>query len=171
MFCTKCGYMIKSNFKFCPKCGAKQPDVVVQHLSADSGEYPKGIQGMDQAVVEVNNSSIAEATVMTAPKLSVSVRYKLDGRTATATLVLPCVIGRIHECQLQLTDEKVSQQHAKVSLENNAVMIEDLGSLNGTYVNGEKIEGPVELLSGDEVVVGMTNLFFVVSASDSVDAT
>lgn len=171
MFCVKCGHPLKSNFKFCPKCGAKQPDVVVQHLSADSGEYPKGIQGTNQAVVEVNNSSAAKATEIAPPKLSVSVRYKLDGRTATTTLVLPCVIGRIHECQLQLTDEKVSQQHAKVSLENNAVMIEDLGSLNGTYVNGEKIEGPVELLSGDEVVIGMTNLFFVVSASDNADAT
>lgn len=171
MFCVKCGHPLKSNFKFCPKCGAKQPDVVVQHLSADSREYPKGIQGTNQAVVEVNNSSAAKATEIAPPKLSVSVRYKLDGRTATTTLVLPCVIGRNHGCQLYLTDEKVSQQHAKVSLENNTVMIEDLGSLNGTYVNGEKIEGPVELLSGDEVVVGMTNLFFVVSASDDVDAT
>lgn len=171
MFCIKCGHPLKTNFRFCPKCGAKQPDVVVQHLSANNGEYPKGMQGTEQAVVEVNNSSVAEAAVMTAPKLSVSVRYKLDGRTAATTLVLPCVIGRNHGCQLYLTDEKVSQQHAKVSLENNAVMIEDLGSLNGTYVNGEKIEGPVELLSGDEVVVGMTNLFFVVSVSDGADAT
>ena len=126
---------------------------------------------MNQAVVEVNHSSAVEATVMAPAKLSVSVRYKLNGVTETIKLVLPCIIGRNHECSMHLADEKVSQQHAKVSLENNAVMIEDLGSLNGTYVNGEKIEGPVELLSGDEVVVGMTNLFFVVSASDSADAT
>lgn len=167
MFCVKCGYSLKNNFKFCPKCGAKQPNVVVQHLPFDNrGNRINEARGMSQAEVSDNNFVAGEAVVMTAPKLSVSVRYQLNGITETVKLALPCIIGRNCECPLHLTDEKVSQQHAKVSLENNAVMIEDLNSLNGTYVNGERINDPVELLSGDEVMVGMTDLLFVVSAEN-----
>lgn len=165
MFCVKCGYPMKTNYKFCPKCGAKQLDLAAQHFPNDSKDNQiQEAGGLGQAEVAFSNdSSDAEVAVMAVSDPSVSVRYQLNGITKTVKLTLPCVLGRNYECPFLLTDEKTSQQHAKVYLENNSVMIEDLCSLNGTYVNGEKIKGPVELLSGDEVMVGMTNLFFIVS--------
>ena len=165
MFCTKCGSVIKPNFKICPKCGAKQPDVIVQHSPIDDSESRlQGAGDMHQTAVNlpVEEKNIAAA----ASKLSVLVRYQLNGVTETVKLNLPCVIGRNHECSFPLTDEKASLQHAKVYLKNNAVMIEDLSSLNGTYVNGERITVPVELLSGDEVMIGTTKLFFIVSTEN-----
>lgn len=169
MFCVKCGHPLKSNFKFCPKCGSKQPDVAAQSLSTDALRAPRGAraaEGMSQAADDSKDPSAEGSGVTTFPGLSVSIRYKLNGVSETVKLVLPCIIGRTSEWPLLLMDEEASQQHAKVYLGNNAVMIEDLRSLNGTYVNGEKIEEPVELLSGDEVTIGKTNLFFIVSAED-----
>lgn len=150
MFCTKCGRSLNDNMKFCPKCGTKRPNIGEQH----------------SLIKGTNPFLTTENVVITTPKLSISVCYESNGNTETVELVLPCVIGRNHECLPRLTDGKVSQQHARVYLENNAVMIEDLNSMNGTYVNGEKINEPVELLSGDEVIVGTTTLLFVVSAED-----
>lgn len=169
MFCVKCGHPLKTNFKFCPKCGAKQPDVAAQHLPTDDGKGTwkfREAEGTGPVEVTDDNSSVAEIVMMTATQLSVSVRYESNGVTETVKLVPPCIIGRDYECLLRLTDMKVSQQHAKVYLENGTVIIEDLNSMNGTYVNGEKINEPVELLSGDEVIVGTTTLLFVVSTED-----
>lgn len=169
MFCVKCGHQLKTNYKFCPKCGAKQPNVAPLSLSTDEQRDPRGAQeaeGMSQATGDSQNFSAGGTLLTTSTGLSVSIRYKLNGVTETMKLVLPCIIGRTSEWPFLLTDEEVTQQHAKVYLENNAVMIEDLCSLNGTFVNGEKIKGQVELLSGDEVKIGMTKLLFIVSAED-----
>lgn len=169
MFCVKCGYPLKTNYKFCPKCGAKQPNVAVQNSSVidmnDSREVQE-TEGVSQTGVDSQNFSAGGTVPATSKGLSVSVRYKMNGVTETMKLVLPCIIGRNSEWPLLLMDEKTSQHHAKVYLEDNVVMVEDLCSLNGTFVNGEKIKGPVELLSGDEVKIGMTNLFFIVSAEN-----
>lgn len=165
MFCVRCGYPLKTHYKFCPKCGAKQPDVVAQHFPIDDRE--NRLQGAGDMRQAVDNFSVEEKNIAeTASKISVSVRYQSNGVTETVKLNLPCVIGRNHECPFHLADENASQQHARVYLENNAVLIEDLNSLNGTYVNGERIEKPVELLSGDEVMIGTTKLFFIVSGEN-----
>jgi hypothetical protein len=57
-----------------------------------------------------------------------------------------------------IDDPGVSRRHARVIADNVGVIVEDLGSSNGTYVNGERISGPVELGAGDEVQVGATVL-------------
>jgi predicted component of type VI protein secretion system len=64
-------------------------------------------------------------------------------------------IGR-EECDIILTDPDVSRRHAAIRLEGEAVAIEDLGSTNGTYVNGERIGAPRSLRDGDEVKIGST---------------
>ena len=167
MFCVKCGHQLKNIYKFCPKCGAKQPNVAVQHLPTDDRERRLQVaRDMSQSEISANNSNSTGVIRASLPGVSVSVRYRLNGTTETKKLSLPCIIGRSSEWPLLLADEKASQQHAKVYLENSSVMIEDLCSMNGTFVNGEKIRGPVELLSGDEVKIGMTNLYFVVSAEN-----
>jgi hypothetical protein len=69
------------------------------------------------------------------------------------------ILGREHgSADLVIDDPGVSRRHARVLAEAGGVIVEDLGSSNGTYVNGERISGPVELGAGDEVQVGATVL-------------
>jgi DNA-binding NtrC family response regulator/pSer/pThr/pTyr-binding forkhead associated (FHA) protein len=62
--------------------------------------------------------------------------------------------GRSRGATITLDSDKVSRMHARVRHINDAIEVEDLGSRNGTRVNGEKIEGPRRLVTGDEVSVG-----------------
>ncbi len=69
------------------------------------------------------------------------------------------ILGREQgSADLVIDDPGVSRRHARVLENNGGVIVEDLGSSNGTYVNGERIAGPVELGAGDEVQIGATVL-------------
>jgi pSer/pThr/pTyr-binding forkhead associated (FHA) protein len=65
-------------------------------------------------------------------------------------------IGRAGSCQIVIDDTYASQQHARVYGSNGGFMVEDLGSTNGTYVNGRKISYPLELRPGDRIKIGKT---------------
>ncbi len=64
------------------------------------------------------------------------------------------IIGRASSCDLPIEDDLVSRHHCKVYVKPNLAELEDLGSTNGTLVNGRKITGRVKLLEGDQVQVG-----------------
>jgi uncharacterized membrane protein len=67
------------------------------------------------------------------------------------------ILGREQgSADLVINDPGVSRRHARVLPDSGAVIVEDLGSSNGTYVNGRRISGPVELGAGDEVQLGAT---------------
>jgi hypothetical protein len=69
------------------------------------------------------------------------------------------ILGREQSsADLVIPDPGVSRRHARMIPQNGSVILEDLGSSNGTYVNGERITGPVELATGDEVQLGDTVL-------------
>ena len=61
------------------------------------------------------------------------------------------VLGRVAECDLQLTEGHASRRHAKLFFAEDGVWVEDLNSANGTFVNGAKITGKVKLSSGDRL--------------------
>ncbi len=63
-------------------------------------------------------------------------------------------IGRSSSCHISLQDVFISQLHARVMLEAGDVIVEDLGSTNGTYVNRERLQGSVKIGAGDRVQVG-----------------
>ncbi len=63
-------------------------------------------------------------------------------------------IGREPECDLQVLDSEVSRRHAKVTIRDGVATIDDLGSSNGTYVNGERILEPRTLGPGDRIEIG-----------------
>jgi len=71
----------------------------------------------------------------------------------------PLVIGRLPECGVVLEDTNVSRRHAELRRSGDEVVLTDLGSTNGTRVNGAPIREHV-LGSGDEVSVGSTRLIF-----------
>jgi pSer/pThr/pTyr-binding forkhead associated (FHA) protein len=68
------------------------------------------------------------------------------------------MIGRGADCQLMLDDDYVSTRHARVVSGDNGVYIEDLGSTNGTYVNGMRITAPTTITLQDTVRIGKTVL-------------
>lgn len=72
-------------------------------------------------------------------------------------------IGRSPENDVTLNDPQVSRRHARIVLEDGSVTIEDVGSLNGTYVNGERA-GRAHLSANDAIVIGDTKLRIVPDA-------
>src|SRR6516164_4621270 len=72
-------------------------------------------------------------------------RYEITGQLT---------IGRSRACEIALEDDKVSRQHARIELEQGEPTIRDLGSRNGTRVNGQRISSEVALLDGDRIQLG-----------------
>ena len=68
------------------------------------------------------------------------------------------MIGRGADSQLILDDDYVSTRHARVVGAPNGIYIEDLGSTNGTYVNGQRISAPTTITLADTVRIGKTML-------------
>jgi len=68
------------------------------------------------------------------------------------------VLGRQKDCTVRLTDTSVSRRHAQLRLQDDGLVIEDLGSANGTLVNGRLISEPTPLQDGDELTLGETIL-------------
>jgi hypothetical protein len=78
------------------------------------------------------------------------------------------VIGRSSELDMVLVEEMVSRKHARIALADGTISIEDLGSTNGTFVNGEKVQQGT-LREGDRVLIG-TNILKVVAAPQDAQA-
>jgi hypothetical protein len=76
------------------------------------------------------------------------------------------VVGRSSDLDMVLVEEMVSRKHARIAYENDAVVIEDLGSTNGTFVNGEKIKR-AQLKEGDRVLIGTSILKVIVMDNSS----
>jgi pSer/pThr/pTyr-binding forkhead associated (FHA) protein len=67
-------------------------------------------------------------------------------------------VGRAAGCQVTVDDTYVSQLHARVFTRDGQVMVEDLGSTNGTYLNRSKVSGPMVMQKGDRLQIGTTVL-------------
>jgi two-component system, cell cycle response regulator len=80
---------------------------------------------------------------------SVGEMYKVEGEKT--------IIGRGGRAQIRLLDEGISREHAQIVVENNQVVLEDMGSTNGTYCNGLKVERKT-LVDGDKILVGSTTI-------------
>jgi hypothetical protein len=91
-----------------------------------------------------------ERTVPAAVLLA-GARHELDRSVMT--------VGRSKECDIVIEDPSASRQHAELRRENGAYWIVDLGSTNGTEVNGKRVER-AQLETGDRITVGQTELLF-----------
>ena len=67
-------------------------------------------------------------------------------------------VGRASTCDVVLSDPMVSRRHARIRVEGDDIILEDLGSRNGTYVNGDRVEA-TELQSSDDIRIGGVTLF------------
>ncbi|HYV49735.1 MAG TPA: FHA domain-containing protein, partial [Myxococcaceae bacterium] len=77
-----------------------------------------------------------------------------DGKEREVTLSGDMSIGRAEGCDLVLAEGGVSRQHAKMTVKGEAVVIEDIGSANGTYIEGQRIGSPTVVPPGKVVQVG-----------------
>lgn len=82
-----------------------------------------------------------------------------------------CLLGRSPGCLIVLGSERVSREHAVVRRIHVGLQIEDLGSRNGTWVNGTRIRYPTVLQSGDEILLGEDLLEVVIRQNAQVPVT
>jgi catechol 2,3-dioxygenase-like lactoylglutathione lyase family enzyme len=143
-------------------------DALSRELSDAAREHARveGYSFVGPVEVEIYEGSDFKAGRFT---VAAEVRQSEDGGIL-AELVLPdgrrvavgsepVVIGRLPECGVVLQDSNVSRRHAEVRRNGDAVVVTDLGSTNGTRVNGNTVREH-SLVSGDEVSVGSTRLVF-----------
>ncbi|MFN8459179.1 MAG: FHA domain-containing protein [Anaerolineae bacterium] len=76
------------------------------------------------------------------------------------------VIGREEGLEVVLQDPEASRRHARILWQGGRYVIEDLGSTNGTFVNGMQLTAPLALNPGDSIGVGQTALVFQMLATD-----
>lgn len=150
--CPECGFVAGTAANFCPKCGAyladvgvpNEPTTATYHLQ-ESGEIAaldvNALQDRGGAALVVRAGGGREGE---------SVPLQRDRVT----------IGRRPESDMFLDDVTVSRDHALVVARGDGWHIDDLGSLNGTYVNRGRIDSAL-LHDGDEVQVGKFKLTFL----------
>ena len=147
MYCTRCGHPNKDEARFCASCGAPLQEettlgitpVEVEEEGAEEFPFPGEELEPGQALLVVKRGPNAGSTFL----------IEKDATTA----------GRSPESDVFLDDVTVSRSHAEIRREGTEFFIHDKGSLNGTYVNRERVDA-TRLASGDEVQIGKFKLTF-----------
>jgi hypothetical protein len=157
VFCSQCGHRNGTDANFCSACGSRLAlgtgaDDLTLTLHPLS---PEGEPGARDVVVRLNADG--PAVLILERGSDAGLTFPLDAGSTTA--------GRNPECEIFLDDITVSRKHAVIRHGDAGYVIRDEGSLNGTYVNGERISS-ANLRSGDEVLIGKFRLLFL-DASDS----
>jgi predicted component of type VI protein secretion system len=123
--------------------------------SLRTGVLPKtdplldGIYDDDNAVVREGDVAPGEVMLVVRQGPEIGTRYSLVGDHMS--------VGRVPENDIQLDDFTVSRQHAVFVKQGAAWLVRDLGSLNGTYVNNERVDESV-VAHGDAVQIGRFHL-------------
>jgi pSer/pThr/pTyr-binding forkhead associated (FHA) protein len=152
MHCPECGFANAEGANYCQKCGAflgdqtetKQGDTTEVYQVDETGELrPVDLDAMTHEgatlVIRSGGGRSGEA-------------FNLTGERNT--------IGRSPEAEVFLDDVTVSRNHALLVRRRDGLYIDDLGSLNGTYVNRRRIESH-RLQNGDELQVGKYKLTYL----------
>ena len=161
--CTQCGHSNAEDARFCSNCGAAlrpAPATTGSETSTitisgggfepgEPAEKAEGLSGADQAAVDALPPGSALLVVRRGPNSGS--RFLLDSETTTA--------GRHPSSDIFLDDVTVSRRHAEFVRSGDGFAVRDVGSLNGTYVNRERID-ETPLAGGDEVQVGKYRLVY-----------
>ena len=70
----------------------------------------------------------------------------------------PIIVGRSSDLDMVLVEDMVSRKHARITMQTDQIWIEDLGSTNGTFVNGSQVDGLAPIAFGDEIQIGQARL-------------
>lgn len=161
MFCTACGTENSAGSHFCGSCGAALP-VAVSGADVTSTIGPAGVlpeldnefsTEAHQGAVDALTPGSALLVVKRGP--NAGSRFLLDQDVTAA--------GRHPDSDIFLDDVTVSRRHAEFRREGSGYAVHDVGSLNGTYVNRERIDA-TPLSGGDEVQIGKFRLVYLTAA-------
>jgi pSer/pThr/pTyr-binding forkhead associated (FHA) protein len=151
LHCPECGFINNAGANFCQKCGA--------HLPADPQERDQTT--MTYRVGETGELTPVDIEEVTAESGALVIRsgggragesFSIEGDRMT--------IGRSPDASVFLDDVTVSRNHALLVRRRDGLYLDDLGSLNGTYVNRRRIESH-RLQNGDELQVGKYKLTYL----------
>jgi pSer/pThr/pTyr-binding forkhead associated (FHA) protein len=160
-FCTACGKQNPDDALFCSQCGTRlvtppagevtgEATATIQISSADKVETSdRALNPVDAAAVDALPVGHALLVVQKGP--GAGSRFLLDQDVVNA--------GRHPDSEIFLDDVTVSRRHAVFDRSGDQFTVSDVGSLNGTYVNRDRIE-KVQLTDGDEVQIGKYRLVF-----------
>jgi hypothetical protein len=148
VYCPECGFQNPEAANFCSKCGAA---LVRDSSGADT------TMAFDPA--ELEEDSPLDDLGVEGPALVVRSGGGRAGEHFVPTDANP-TLGRSPDCDIFLDDVTVSRQHAILRRNDRSFVIEDQGSLNGTFVNRRRIES-AELGDGDELQIGKYRLTFL----------
>lgn len=130
----------------------------VVHLEEQDAPVPDEAQG-GRTMVYSTAGRLAEPLEERARARAQTALLLLDGKRL---VVGPAgvVLGRSRQCDVVLSDPNVSRQHAEVRPRGGSWVLTDLGSTNGSRLNGRQIEGSEVIKPGDEIELGATVLTF-----------
>lgn len=170
--CTRCGTRAAEASRFCSNCGAPlhggtpagegptettstiSISGIEAHDSETTGQHKLPLPPEAQAAVDALPLGSALLVVRRGPNSGS--RFLLDGELTTA--------GRHPESDIFLDDVTVSRRHVEFRRgQDGGFTVSDVGSLNGTYVNRERMENGIPLANGDEVQIGKYRLVFFAS--------
>ncbi len=152
MFCNQCGHRNPPGSNFCSSCGGilaqtEGEETTITFLPNEAA----GEVSEDELTVSLDAASDDHALLVVKRGPNAGSRYALD--------VDVVHVGRHPESEIFLDDITVSRRHAEFLREGHNFSVRDVGSLNGTYVNRERIEQS-PLSHGDEVQIGKFKLVF-----------
>ena len=140
--CPRCTHPNSESANYCSSCGFD--------LQRSLEEETREIEAVDPSK---DGGHETGASFVIKRGGGVGRRFGIEAHTTT--------IGRHPESSIFLDDVTVSRRHAEVARSEAGITIVDVGSLNGTYLNRERIDEPAVLRSGDEVQVGKFKMVFL----------
>lgn len=148
MYCTECGAHAPDTANFCPACGTRleREQDHTSTLAIDLDDEQRA------ALEELPDLAEGVGMLVVVRGPSAGARFLLDRDVVT--------IGRHPDADLFLDDVTVSRRHAEIHRTPEGPQLRDLGSLNGTYVSGTRVDEQL-LQTGDELQVGRFKLLYV----------
>ncbi len=110
------------------------------------------------AVVAAKPRLRPEAEIGALVPTTLQLRILEPGGARAVEALAPVTIGRDPEAGVFLGDPEVSRSHARLETQRGVIFLRDLESRNGTFLNGKRINSPIEVREGDEIDVGTTRM-------------
>ena len=156
VFCNRCGHRNPPTSGFCSACGSVLDLVDDRTITLTKVDPLQDAPGPDDDIV-VDLDEIAAGTAILVVRSGEEEGDYFVLSSAVTT------IGRHAESTIVLDDITVSRRHSEIHKTDGRYLVKDAGSLNGTYVNQERVD-VTELRQGDELQVGKFHLVFLESA-------
>ncbi|HLM63528.1 MAG TPA: FHA domain-containing protein [Acidimicrobiales bacterium] len=150
VFCSRCGHRNPSGANFCSSCGA--PLAPAREDSTTVVFVPEQLEGEGDFAVELDAIPAGVGLLVVKRGPNIGSRFALDADVVAA--------GRHPKSDIFLDDITVSRRHAEIVREADGYVVRDAGSLNGTYLNRERVESAT-LKDGDELQIGTFKLVFL----------